>query len=188
MVCQGQTAEGNRLTIDIFNLRKVSKSILEYYEILSRLYRSSFTKFTTMKAAQLFALTTFCLFYKISVANTVDTTGKVKVVFFRPFKYVGCAIGYNLHYGDSVITRIRTTAFHEAEFAPGSQRLWAATEKKIYLDLYLTEGKTCFVKCGVGWGILVGRPKFKVLSEREIAKYTKRRFLRKRMQPQVLRS
>lgn len=87
------------------------------------------------------------------------------VYFYRVKAFAGSAISYDIHLGDEVIGAIKNGTYFYQIFDPGKYQFWAKTEarKDIFLDV--KPGKTYYIKCEIGMGILVGRPKFTIVAD-----------------------
>lgn len=75
------------------------------------------------------------------------------------FNGTGAFVGYDLHLGDEVICRVRNNSKVTLKIKKdGLNTLWARTESKVEVPVNLKPGKTYYLRCGVGMGIMVGRP------------------------------
>ncbi|MDR1675085.1 MAG: DUF2846 domain-containing protein [Tannerella sp.] len=83
---------------------------------------------------------------------------------YRPGSMVGVAISYNLNLDDEVVFRVKnkrkTTVRVTSE---GLKTLWAKTETREELPIDIELGKEYYVRCGVGMGFFVGRPKLEIV-------------------------
>lgn len=87
------------------------------------------------------------------------------VYFYRPKKMTGAAISYDVHWNAQTIGAIKNGTFFHTYVDPGMQTFWAKTEAKKQVILNIETGKTYYVRCRIGFGVLVGRPKFEVVNE-----------------------
>lgn len=87
----------------------------------------------------------------------------------------GALVGYNLYLGDSVLCRV-TNRFRQAFKINKTDmtELWAKTESKESVPIAFKKGQTYYLRCSVGMGVMVGRPKLELVSKqagsREFAK------------------
>jgi len=71
----------------------------------------------------------------------------------------GAFVSYNISLGDSVICRVTNKFRQKIEIRnPGTHELWARTESKASVPIAFQTGRTYYLRCGVGMGVLVGRP------------------------------
>jgi hypothetical protein len=79
----------------------------------------------------------------------------------------GALVGYDLFLGDSVICRVKnnfhTTLHIEKD---GLNTLWAKTEAKAEVPIDVKLGKTYYLRCGIGMGAFVGRPKLELVDRK----------------------
>jgi len=85
------------------------------------------------------------------------------VYFYRPSSFFGAAISYDVKRGFETAGAIRNGTYFFTYTPPGPQVFWAKTEAKKEVLLNIEPGETYYVRCGVGFGIFVGRPKFKIV-------------------------
>ncbi|MCR6642597.1 MAG: hypothetical protein NVV82_27325 [Sporocytophaga sp.] len=121
-----------------------------------------------------------------------------KVVFFRPFKLIGSAVGFNLYHGDTLLTHIRSKSFYVAELPAGKNRITACQvlleqhKDKNTIDLNLEPNKIYFIKCEskpISEGIAKTHHKllFKNLVKKEVKQSLKKKFLRKQLKQKLYR-
>jgi hypothetical protein len=83
---------------------------------------------------------------------------------YRPKDFVGSAISYNLHAGDSEICKVKNNSKYAIHlFKEGELELWAKTEKRESVKIDVKFGKKYYLKCGLKEGILEGRPVFELV-------------------------
>lgn len=79
--------------------------------------------------------------------------------FYRSRTFQGVLIDYNVKIGEEVVWRAR---HNDKEWikvkAVGPVELTAKTEAKTTLDLDIQPGRSYYIKCDLGMGLLVGRP------------------------------
>ena len=80
------------------------------------------------------------------------------IFVYRPHGY-GYAIGYNLFLDDEKVMRVKNRSASVIKVKDfGEHTLWAKTEKRKEVKINIEKGKTYYLRCGVGMGILVGVP------------------------------
>ncbi len=90
----------------------------------------------------------------------VDSTWDyAKLYVYRP-QGQGALIGYNLHLDDSLLCRVKNNSKQEIIIRQaGKFIIWASTETKEEVPIIIEKGKEYYLRCGVGMGAFVGRPK-----------------------------
>lgn len=95
--------------------------------------------------------------------------GESVLHFFRKAP-LGAWVGYNVKVNDSVVTRARNNWAEEIVIpATGEVVIWASTENRAELKLILQAGYHYYIRCGMKYGIMVGRPKLEIV-EPSVAK------------------
>ena len=94
---------------------------------------------------------------------TAVPSGKALIYIYRTPKFVGSAVGFDIHHGDKVITHLASGGYYPYITDPGTVELWAKTEAKSSVTLHVRAGETRYVKGEVGVGFFVGRPKLEVV-------------------------
>ena len=95
--------------------------------------------------------------------------GESVLHFFRKAP-LGAWVGYNVKVNDSVVTRARNNWAEEIVIpATGEITLSATTESTSSLILNLQPGYHYYIRCGMKYGALVGRPKLEIV-EPSVAK------------------
>jgi N-methylhydantoinase B/oxoprolinase/acetone carboxylase alpha subunit len=102
------------------------------------------------------------------------------VIVFRKFMPYGVALGYKVKERDRVLTKVRTNSFNVLYLQPGITELSAKIATKAAVKLELKPGQTYFIQSSVGGG-LFGKPTLKLLSEDELKRLAKKKFLKKRL-------
>ena len=83
------------------------------------------------------------------------------------FGGMGALIGYDLYLGDSLLCRVKHNWKETIQITKaGSNSLWAKTETKEEIPINIELGKEYYVRCGIGTGILVGRPTITLVDEK----------------------
>ncbi len=83
---------------------------------------------------------------------------KAQIVFFRPSKFAGGAIGFKVREGEQELGKLRSGNYfiHFAE--PGTHHYTVHSEAKDVLTMEVEEGETYFVQGTITMGVLAGRP------------------------------
>ena len=84
--------------------------------------------------------------------------GKGTVIFFRPSKMLGAAIGFKVREGETELGRLRNGKYFVLQVEPGSHSYTVHSEAKDVLTIEVEAGETYYVKGTIGAGILAGRP------------------------------
>lgn len=84
--------------------------------------------------------------------------GKGQVVFFRPAKFAGAAIGFKVREGDTELGKLRSGNYFVAVVEPGTHEYTVHSEAKDVLTLEVEAGETYYVQGTITMGVLVGRP------------------------------
>jgi hypothetical protein len=84
--------------------------------------------------------------------------GKGQIVFFRPSKFVGGAIGYKVREGETELGKLSNGSFFVHVAEPGAHAYVVHSEAKDVLNIEVEAGETYFVVGGVTMGVLAGRP------------------------------
>lgn len=84
--------------------------------------------------------------------------GKAQVVFFRPAKFAGAAMGYIVREGKDELGKLRNGKYFVATVEPGAHTYTVHSEAKDNLNLEVEAGETYFVSSSMSMGLLVGHP------------------------------
>ncbi len=84
--------------------------------------------------------------------------GHASVVFFRPKKMMGAAIGYKVREGEVELGKLRNGTYFVLKVAPGRHQYTVHSEAKDVLTLEAEAGETYYVMGSLGMGIVAGRP------------------------------
>ena len=97
----------------------------------------------------------------------IDTipAGKALVYIYRPSSFVGGAISYTVHAGETPVVKLANGGYASFLADPGETEFWAKTEARSSVTELLEAGKTYYLKGTVGVGIVAGRPKLSFESE-----------------------
>jgi hypothetical protein len=80
------------------------------------------------------------------------------VVFFRPSKFVGAAIGFKVRENGAELGKLRNGKYFILKVAPGTHQYDVHSETKDVLNLEIEAGQTYYVQGLLGVGIIAGRP------------------------------
>lgn len=84
--------------------------------------------------------------------------GKGQIVFFRPSKFAGAAIGYKVREGTTELGKLRNGKYFVAAVEPGAHEYTVHSEAKDILNLEVEAGETYYVQGTVTMGVFAGRP------------------------------
>lgn len=89
----------------------------------------------------------------------VDENADYATVNIYRFGGYGALVSYNLYLGDSVICRVKNKTKESIKTDKlGHNSIWAKTESKAELPVNLKAGHQYYIRCGIGMGIMMGRP------------------------------
>ncbi|SBV49850.1 Protein of unknown function (DUF2846) [Xanthomonas bromi] len=83
---------------------------------------------------------------------------KAQIVFFRPSKFAGGAVGFKVREGETELGKLRSGKYFVSLVAPGAHQYTVHSEKKDVLNIEVDAGETYYVQGGITMGILSGRP------------------------------
>lgn len=89
-------------------------------------------------------------------ATPESATGTV--VFFRPSKFVGAAIGFKVRENGAELGKLRNGKYFILKVAPGTHQYDVHGETKDVLNLEVEAGQTYYVQGVLGVGIVAARP------------------------------
>lgn len=84
--------------------------------------------------------------------------GMGQIVFFRPSKMLGAALGFIVREGETELGKLRNATYFVAQVAPGAHAYVVHSEAKDVLNIEVEAGETYFVTGTLGMGIVAGRP------------------------------
>jgi hypothetical protein len=83
---------------------------------------------------------------------------------YRPGSIMGMAISYNLNLDDEVVFRVKNKSKTTVRVtSEGLKTLWARTETREELPVNIELGKEYYIRCGLGMGAFVGRPRMEIV-------------------------
>jgi Protein of unknown function (DUF2846) len=84
--------------------------------------------------------------------------GKGQIVFFRPSKFTGGAIGFKVREGDTELGKLRNGKYFVANVEPGTHQYTVHSEAKDVLTMEVEAGETYYVQGTITMGFMAGRP------------------------------
>ena len=84
--------------------------------------------------------------------------GKAQIVFFRPSKLTGAAIGFKVREGETELGKLRNGKYFVANVEPGTHQYTVHSEAKDVLTLEVEAGETYYVQGTITMGFMAGRP------------------------------
>jgi len=84
--------------------------------------------------------------------------GKGQIVFYRPSKMMGAAIGFKVREGETELGKLRNGKYFVAAVEPGVHEYKVHGETKDAMTLEIEAGETYYVQGTLGMGIVAGRP------------------------------
>lgn len=88
----------------------------------------------------------------------VPPQGKGQIVFFRPSKFVGAAVGFKVREGETELGKLRSGKYFVHVAEPGTHEYRVHGETKDVLTMEIEAGETYYVQGTLGLGIVAGRP------------------------------
>jgi hypothetical protein len=83
---------------------------------------------------------------------------KGQIVFFRPWKYAGAAVGFSIHEGDKGVVKLGNNSYETVLIDPGTHVFTTESEAKDSLTLEIDAGETYYVEQTLGMGVILYRP------------------------------
>ncbi len=84
--------------------------------------------------------------------------GKGHIVFFRPNKFVGGAIGYKVREATAELGKLKNGSFFVLDVEPGAHTYTVHSENKDMTNIEVEAGETYFLIGTVTMGVFAGRP------------------------------
>jgi len=84
--------------------------------------------------------------------------GKGQIVFFRPSKFAGAAVGFKVREGQTELGKLRSGKYFVAAVDPGQHQYTVHSEAEDVLTMEIEAGETYYVQGTINMGFLVGRP------------------------------
>lgn len=83
---------------------------------------------------------------------------KAQIVFFRPSKFAGGAIGFKVREGEQELGKLRSGNYFVHLAEPGTHEYTVHSETKDVLTMEVEEGETYYVQGTISMGVFAGRP------------------------------
>jgi hypothetical protein len=87
--------------------------------------------------------------------------GKAMVIFYRPSRFVGGAVGFIVREGTTELGKLRSGKYFTVQVTPGKHTYVVHSEAKDELTIDADAGETYYVEGEIGVGVLVGHPHIK---------------------------
>ncbi|MBS0227490.1 MAG: DUF2846 domain-containing protein [Proteobacteria bacterium] len=84
--------------------------------------------------------------------------GKGQIVFFRPSKFVGGAVGFIVREGQTELGKLRNGNYFVLAVEPGTHQYTVHSEAKDVLTLEVEAGETYYVQGTISMGVFAGHP------------------------------
>jgi uncharacterized protein DUF2846 len=84
--------------------------------------------------------------------------GKAQIVFFRPSKFTGAAIGFKVREGETELGKLRSGKYFVSSVEPGTHQYTVHSEAKDVLTMEVEAGETYYVQGTITMGFMAGRP------------------------------
>jgi len=112
------------------------------------------------------------LLFLFSVCSTalLAQDSLATVYFYREGKFAGSFVGYDVMHNGTTIGRIKSNSVFTYQSKGGLQTFMATTEGASSMKIELAPGNTYFIECGLGVGVMVGRPTFRQATNTEARK------------------
>lgn len=83
---------------------------------------------------------------------------KAQIVFFRPSRFTGAAIGFKVREGTTELGKLRSGKYFVASVEPGTHEYTVHSEAKDVLTMEVEAGETYYVQGTITMGFMAGRP------------------------------
>jgi hypothetical protein len=94
-------------------------------------------------------------------AATTPDAGKAMVIFYRPSRFVGGAVGFIVREGTTELGKLRSGKYFTVQVTPGKHTYVVHSEAKDELTIDADTGETYYIEGEIGVGVLVGHPHIK---------------------------
>lgn len=95
---------------------------------------------------------------KVAAAVGTPPEGKAHVVFFRPSKFVGAAVGFKVRENDVELGKLRNGNYFVLAVEPGEHTYVVHSETKDVTPIEAEAGETYFLSGSISMGVMAGRP------------------------------
>jgi pyruvate/2-oxoglutarate dehydrogenase complex dihydrolipoamide acyltransferase (E2) component len=93
-----------------------------------------------------------------SAAAAATDAGQATIVFFRPRKLMGAAVGFKVREAGVELGKLRNGTYFVLKVAPGRHQYVVHSETEDVLTLEAEAGETYYVQGSLGMGVVAGRP------------------------------
>lgn len=106
---------------------------------------------------------------KLNIAPAEEIIPDADYAILNIYRYggPGALVGYDIYLGDEVLTRVVNnykTSVKTTKF--GLNTVWAKTEAKEELPVDIEKGRQYYIRCSIGMGAFVGRPKLELVGSK----------------------
>lgn len=95
---------------------------------------------------------------KVLAAIGKPAAGKALVVFFRPSKFIGAALGFKVRENEVELGKLRNGNYFTLEVEPGPHAYVVHSENTDVTNMEAESGETYFLSASFGMGLLALRP------------------------------
>jgi len=95
---------------------------------------------------------------KVLSAIGAPAEGKARIVFFRPGKFVGAAVGFIVREKDAELGKLRNSNWFAVDVEPGTHEYTVHAETKDVTNIEAEAGETYFLVGSIGMGVFAGHP------------------------------
>ena len=95
---------------------------------------------------------------KVEATIGKPADGKAMVVFFRPGKFLGAAVGFKVREKGVELGKLRNSNWFAIEVDPGAHEYVVHSEAKDVTNIEAEAGETYFLSGSIGMGVLAGHP------------------------------
>jgi len=113
---------------------------------------------------------TFLFLFSVCSTALLAQDSLAIVYFYREGKFAGSFVGYDVMHNGTTIGRIKSNSVFTYQSKGGLQTFMATTEGASSMKIELAPGNTYFIECGLGVGVMVGRPTFRQATNTEARK------------------
>jgi len=101
------------------------------------------------------------------LSATVPETNPEKglVIFYRPKKFSGGAIRFNINHAEGSLGVLNSGTMVYGYFEPGQRQFWSQVISQDSITIDVKAGNTYFVRGDAKMGVYAGRPKFQQVDE-----------------------
>jgi hypothetical protein len=103
----------------------------------------------------------------VSSLNIMAQDSTATIHFYRTNSIKGAIVTYQLYYNNALVGDITPGTIIHYTVKPGVNKFTAKTESEEFIFINTKPSEEYFVRCSVAMGMLVGRPKFQVVSKKE---------------------